>query len=54
MSFSCPHFDIKNDRCLLLKKDCVPGRRGCVLAKTSKFVYNVEDKMKNKEKKFHS
>jgi len=24
-SFSCPHFDVAADFCLLLKTDCVPG-----------------------------
>lgn len=32
MSFACPHFDMARDYCLRLKTDCIPGRRGCVLA----------------------
>jgi len=31
MTFSCPNYDYANDGCLKLKRDCVPGRPGCVL-----------------------
>jgi len=31
MSFSCKNYDYATDRCLMLKVDCIPGRRGCVL-----------------------
>lgn len=45
MSFSCPHFDIDRDECRLLKTDCVPGRRGCVLA-GSVFAVPVEERLR--------
>lgn len=48
-SFSCPHFDLVNDRCLLLKADCVPGRKGCVLAGKSKFAVPAEERVRLKE-----
>ena len=32
MSFSCPHFDPNTDACHRVGAECVPGRRGCVLA----------------------
>ncbi|HCC55059.1 MAG TPA: hypothetical protein DEQ20_09100 [Desulfobulbaceae bacterium] len=31
MSFSCKNYDYNNDKCLMLKQDCIPGRPGCVL-----------------------
>lgn len=31
MSFSCKNYDYNEDQCLMLKKDCIPGRPGCVL-----------------------
>jgi hypothetical protein len=48
-SFTCPHFDLANDYCLLLKTDCVPGRKGCVLAGKSKFLVPAEDRIRQKE-----
>ncbi|MBP6508811.1 MAG: hypothetical protein KA257_14715 [Opitutaceae bacterium] len=48
MSFSCPHFDPDHDACRLLKTDCVPGRRGCVL-KGSVFAVPVEQRLKERE-----
>jgi hypothetical protein len=47
MSFSCPHFDIARDACLLLKTDCVPGRRGCVLS-GSTFAVPVEQRLRER------
>ena len=40
MNFSCPHLELKSDMCLKLKKICVLGRPGCVLAANSKFLIN--------------
>ena len=47
MTFSCPHFDVNRDACLLLKTDCVPGRRGCVLA-GSTFAVPVEQRLRER------
>jgi hypothetical protein len=48
MSFSCPHFDPSQDYCGLLKTDCVPGRRGCVL-KGSVFAVPLEQRLQERE-----
>lgn len=48
-SFSCPHYNVKEDACILLKTDCVPGRKGCVLARNSKFAFSVEERIRRKE-----
>lgn len=47
MSFSCPHFNPNNDRCDRTRARCVPGRRGCVLAKNS--VFAVPPKLRVEE-----
>lgn len=49
MSFACPHFDPDRDACRLLKTDCVPGRRGCVLA-GSTFAVPVEERLAERER----
>jgi hypothetical protein len=49
MSFSCPHFDPENDFCRLLKTDCVPGRRGCVLGSKAVFAMPAEVRVRMKE-----
>ena len=49
MTFACPHFDPKQDYCLLLKTDCVPGRAGCVLRHTSTFAIPAEERVQLKE-----
>lgn len=49
MSFACPHFDPNRDACRLLKTDCVPGRRGCVL-KGSVFAVPAEQRLQEREK----
>jgi hypothetical protein len=41
-SFACPHFDAARLGCHLLKADCVPERRGCVLRGKSKFAVPAE------------
>jgi len=45
-SFTCQHFDLANDYCLLLKTDCVPGRKGCVLRGTSTFLIPAEERVR--------
>lgn len=30
-SFSCQFLDTEKSYCIRLKKDCIPGRNGCVL-----------------------
>jgi hypothetical protein len=47
MSFSCPHFDPDRDYCRLLKTDCVPGRRGCVLSGYT-FAVPVEQRLRDR------
>lgn len=49
MSFSCPHFDIERDHCLLLNTDCVPGRRGCVLGSKAVFAVPAEERVRLRE-----
>ncbi len=48
-SFTCPHFDLANDWCLLLKTDCVPGRKGCVLRGKVNFLIPAEERVRLKE-----
>lgn len=48
MSFSCPHFDVEKDYCLLLETDCVAGQPGCVLRHTSVFYVPAEERLKAK------
>ncbi|MBM3887902.1 MAG: hypothetical protein FJ388_02125 [Verrucomicrobia bacterium] len=45
-SFACPHFDAAQEACHLLKTDCVPGRRGCVLRRKSKFAVPAEERIR--------
>lgn len=47
-SFSCSHFDQK-EFCFLLHKECLPGRKGCVLKGKVKFINSIEERMKKKE-----
>lgn len=49
MSFSCPHFRLNDEYCLLLKTDCVPGRRGCVIGKNTVFAVPAEVRVREKE-----
>lgn len=48
-SFSCQHYRVADDYCLLLKTDCVPGRKGCVLKGTCKFAVPAEERVRLKE-----
>lgn len=45
-SFSCPYFDIATGHCCRLKTDCVPGRRGCVLADKVSFIVPAEERVR--------
>ncbi|MBI5770634.1 MAG: hypothetical protein HZA93_22845 [Verrucomicrobia bacterium] len=49
MSFSCPHFEPREDWCLRLKIDCVPGRPGCVIGREAVFAVPVEERIRAKE-----
>lgn len=50
-SFSCSHIDEKNNFCNRLKKECVPGRKGCVLSeKKYTFAVPAEERVKEREK----
>lgn len=49
-SFSCPHLDIERDACLRLKTECVPGRSGCVLGPSTKFIYPPEERVRGRAK----
>ncbi|MEW6652120.1 MAG: hypothetical protein AB1394_01495 [Bacteroidota bacterium] len=40
-SFSCPHIDL-NSCCQLLKDECIPGRKGCVLGSKVSFAFAAE------------
>lgn len=49
MSFSCPHFDPGDDYCRMLRTDCVPGRRGCVLGSKAVFAVPAEERIRLRE-----
>ena len=48
-SFTCQHLAVADDQCLLLKTDCVPGRKGCVLAGQSTFLVPAEERVRQRE-----
>ena len=48
-SFSCPHLDLAQDRCCRLHTDCVPGRKGCVLAGHVTFLVPSEERVRGGE-----
>jgi hypothetical protein len=50
MSFSCPYFQFEDESCRRLRVDCVPGRPGCVLQKTSVFLVPVEERLRERER----
>jgi hypothetical protein len=50
-SFSCPHLNIKENFCIRLKTDCVPGRKGCVLHNRFEFAIPAEERIKELEKR---
>ncbi len=47
-SFSCPHYNVQDETCELVKADCVPGRPGCVLQHNSKFAVPIEERLRRK------
>ncbi|MGD8778622.1 MAG: hypothetical protein PVH88_06620 [Ignavibacteria bacterium] len=49
-SFSCQYIDLKDGYCLRLKKECVPGRPGCVLYGKVQFAVPAEQRIKEKSK----
>jgi hypothetical protein len=49
MSFSCPHFRPNDEACLRLKTDCVPGRKGCVLPKSTVYAVPAEERVRLRE-----
>ena len=48
-SFTCQHLAISDDQCVLLKTDCVPGRKGCVLADRTTFLVPAEERIRQLE-----
>ena len=49
MSFACPHFEPHTDSCLRLRCECVPGRPGCAIAKSTGFAVPWEERLKDKQ-----
>ena len=49
MSFSCKNYDYNNDKCLMLKQDCIPGRPGCVLEGRVALSEALQDRIKELE-----
>ncbi len=47
-SFSCPHHDDSEDRCYRLQTECVPGRPGCVLCKSSVFLVPARERIEQR------
>lgn len=52
-SFSCPHLDTKETYCLRLKKECIPGRPGCVLKGRFVFAVPAEKRINEKNGQFN-
>jgi hypothetical protein len=50
MTFSCKNFDFNKEDCMKLKTECIPGRRGCVLAGKVKFSEDIEKRLEELEK----
>ena len=48
-SFSCPHLNTEKIYCIKLNVDCVPGRKGCVLAGKYQFAFPAEERIKKNE-----
>lgn len=46
MSFSCKNYDYNDDKCLMLKQDCIPGRPGCVLEGRVALSEALQDRIK--------
>ena len=50
-SFSCQYIDSKESYCIRLKKDCIPGRPGCVLKGRFTFAIPAEKRIAENKKK---
>jgi len=48
MSFACPHFEPNTDSCLRVRCECVPGRPGCAIAKTTSFAVPWKERLEEK------
>lgn len=48
-SFSCPHLNTESNYCIMLKVDCIPGRKGCVLTRKFQFAIPAEERIKQKK-----
>ncbi len=48
MSFACPHFEPDTDTCQRVRCECVPGRPGCGISKSSVFAVPWEERLKAK------
>ncbi|MFA3784013.1 hypothetical protein ABRY23_13210 [Melioribacteraceae bacterium 4301-Me] len=48
-SFSCQFIDTEKGYCIRLKKDCIPGRTGCVLKGRFVFAVSAEERIKKSE-----
>ncbi|NWF89437.1 MAG: hypothetical protein HXY50_08235 [Ignavibacteriaceae bacterium] len=48
-SFSCPHLNTETTYCNKLNVDCIPGRKGCVLAGKYQFAVPAEERIKKNE-----
>ncbi len=51
MSFSCKNYDYNDDKCLMLKQECIPGRPGCVLEGRVALSEALTDRIKELEQK---
>lgn len=51
MSFSCKNYDYNDDKCLMLKVECIPGRPGCVLEGKVKLSEALTERIKELEPK---
>ncbi|MCX7798242.1 MAG: hypothetical protein N2249_06440 [Melioribacter sp.] len=49
-SFSCQFLDFEKYYCIRLRKDCIPGRTGCVLKGRFVFAIPAEKRVKIEEK----
>ncbi len=49
-SFSCQFLDSAKSYCIRLKKDCIPGRQGCVLKGRYVFATPVEKRINDTNK----
>lgn len=50
MTFHCKNYDINEDKCRMLKGECVPGRKGCVLEGRVALSEELEAKIRELDK----